>query len=287
MIDEEKTFETFGYISTDLTSGSCKRVWAICNECGINREITFRSYRALCLICAHKQFYRSQRGPFNIEYFNSIQDAIENDGIDELRTFKDFGYYSIDLSKGSRKQVWVICNNCKFKRTIMYRAYIKTRGRCKSCAHIGLQVGKNNAMFNKPPENYPMFGRTGKNHPMYGKRHTEESCRRISAGLQHIAYEEWESFAINQPYCPLFNESCRESNREKYDRACFICGKPEIENTAPTGKYRKLSVHHVDMNKAQGCDGHEWKLIPVCMHCHGKLHSKRMQSCIEYILKEE
>ena len=287
MIDEEKTFETFGHISTDLTSGSCKKVWATCDECGINREIMFRSYRALCLICSHKQFYKSQRGPFNIEYFNSIRGAIENGEIDELRTFKDFGYYSIDLSRGSRKQVWVMCNNCKFKRTIMYRAYIKTRGRCNSCAHIGLQVGKNNAMFNKHPENYPMFGRTGKNHPMYGKHHTEESRRRISAGHQHIAYEEWESFARPQQYCIAFDESCRETNREKYGRKCFICGCDESKNITSTGKQQKLSVHHIDMDKDQGCDGHEWKLIPVCMHCHGKLHTKKMQLCIEYILNEE
>lgn len=41
------------------------------------------------------------------------------------------------------------------------------------------------------------------------------------------------------------------------------------------------------MNKQQGCNGHEWKLIPVCLKCHNKLHTKRIQSYIEYILECE
>ena len=108
---------------------------------------------------------------------------------------------------------------------------------------------------------------------------------RISAGHQGISVGDWESFACDKPYCSKFNESCKESNREKYDRKCFICGLPESENITKTNKHRKLSVHHVDINKNQGCGGTKWKLIPVCFHCHGFIHTDTWVKRLEYILK--
>lgn len=358
MMDEEKTFETFGHISTDLTNGSGRKVVVQCDICKKERIIRYCDYRDdrdLCKSCALKQFYNVQRGPFNINYFKLIQKYIKDGDINEHQTFVEFGYYSIDLSYGSSRLVWSICRKCGKERLLKYSMHNRTYKVCNSCAHIGknnhrfgkhwseeeklkmskshvgLQCGKDNGMYGKhyseedrrkisertSGKNNPMYGRTGIKSPLYkggkglsrarriakcrelskskpkkdntwrGQHHTYESRCRMSASQQGISYDEWESFAINQPYCPLFNESCRESNREKYGRACFICGTPELNNITSTGKQRKLSVHHVDMNKDQGCDGHEWKLIPVCMHCHGKLHTKRIQSYIEYILKEE
>ena len=116
-----------------------------------------------------------------------------------------------------------------------------------------------------------------------GKIISETTRRKVSAALQGISYDEWEDFAVDSPYCPAFNEACRESNREKYGRRCFICGLPEAENITKTGKQKKLSVHHVDMNKNQGCDGHEWKLVPLCMnhHSHGVVWTER----IKYLLR--
>lgn len=64
-------------------------------------------------------------------------------------------------------------------------------------------------------------------------------------------------------YCYRYDENCKEHNREKYNRECFICGKTEKENG------RKLDTHHVDYNKRQGCDDINWKLVPLCMSCHG------------------
>lgn len=81
-------------------------------------------------------------------------------------------------------------------------------------------------------------------------------------------------------YCPKFNESCRESNHEKYRRRCFICNKTEKKNG------QKLSVHHVDMDKAQGCESN-WKLVPLCKSCHAKAHNDEMIARLGYILKEE
>lgn len=105
-----------------------------------------------------------------------------------------------------------------------------------------------------------------------------------SAAMQGISYDEWEGFAKDKPYCPAFNEKCREANREKYDRKCFLCGLEESENVASTGMHRKLAVHHYDMNKDQGCDSHEWKLVPLCIGCHGSAHNDLVMNRIIYLL---
>lgn len=101
-----------------------------------------------------------------------------------------------------------------------------------------------------------------------------ETRKRLSIAGQGILYDEWEGFAVGQEYCPKFNEECRESNREKYDRQCFLCGLSEDENITSSGLQKRLAVHHVDLNKNQGCDGIQWKLIPLCMHCHSMVHTK-------------
>lgn len=115
-------------------------------------------------------------------------------------------------------------------------------------------------------------------NPNASRRGSNEHRIRMSCSKQGINREDWGGFIRNQPYCSKFNESCRELNRDKYNRCCFICNKSEKENG------RKLSVHHVDMNKQQGCDG-DWCLVPLCSSCHGKAHSDPLQSRIQYLVK--
>ena len=124
---------------------------------------------------------------------------------------------------------------------------------------------------------------SGKGRPSHkkgkpGKPHTEEEKRKLSATHQGIPYDEWEAFACERKYCPKFNNACRESNRNKYGRRCFICNKTEKANG------QKLSVHHVDMDKAQGCKTN-WKLVPLCKSCHSKAHNNEIISRLGYILK--
>ncbi len=243
--------------------------------------------------------------------------------IDEDATFEQFGYYSNTLSFGSHKSVVAICDGCGKVRVLPKFNYADLCKQCRmktpetrlkiSQNHVGMQgrkhsvetikrmSGENNPMFGVRicGENHHMFGKhhteetkyklsevlIGENNPNYGKKFSEERKRRISAGKQKISYEEWENYVANAPYCLRFDEICRESNREKYNRECFICGLPESENITSKGQHKKLSVHHVDMNKNQGCDSNDWKLIPVCIHCHNQVHHKKMESYITYILK--
>jgi len=126
------------------------------------------------------------------------------------------------------------------------------------------------------------------NDPEYRKKMSEimlqyhkdhpEMAERLSARNQDMPYDEWQGFVGNSEYCDKFDEECRESNRDKYDRRCFLCHIDEYDED------RKLSVHHVDMNKDQGCNDHDWKLVPLCISCHPKAHSKLWQSRIEWLL---
>lgn len=216
--------------------------------------------------------------------------------IDEDRTMQLFGYVSGDLASKSHKKIVAVCEACGKYRVVGKGSYkelclscsrkgekhprwrekivktcemcgeefivIPTRSQQKFCS--GVCYGK------RQSENF-----CGENNPMYGN---EEARRKISASNQGIPYEEWESFAKDQPYCPKFDEACGESNRKKYDRCCFLSGMTEEENG------RKLSVHHVDMNKDQGCEGHTWKLVPLSMKWHARTHTPLWTARIQYLL---
>lgn len=114
---------------------------------------------------------------------------------------------------------------------------------------------------------------------------SDTTKEKISATRQHIPYEEWESFASNQKYCPAFDEPCRESNREKYSRRCFLTGLPEKENITKNGNQWKLAVHHYDMDKQQGCSGKRWKLVPICLEWHSKVHTELWEARITWLLE--
>jgi len=74
----------------------------------------------------------------------------------------------------------------------------------------------------------------------------------------------WKGGISFEPYCPKFTERLKESIREEFGRKCFICGLPESKNG------ERLSVHHCDYQKSQGCNGQRWSLIPLCHNCHTK-----------------
>ena len=259
MINGKRTFEDFGYNSAILTHGSSKKVWRTCDCCGKDNVVIFNQCADLCRSCAAKgrrhsdeskrKMSKSKSGKNNPMFGTTGENS------------PNFGKIFSDESKRKMSEA---------------------------------NLGENNSMYgkhhsketkNKISENHTDM--SGEKNPNYGKTHSYESRRKISAAHQNISYDEWKVFAVNQSYCPRFNESCKESNRNKYGRQCFICGLPEKDNITLTGKYKKLSVHHVDMQKQQGCNGYAWKLIPVCMHCHMKLHNVRMASCIEYILEKD
>lgn len=95
----------------------------------------------------------------------------------------------------------------------------------------------------------------GENNPMYG----------MSGEKSPV----WRGGASFEPYCPKFNETFKESIREKFGRVCFLCPTTEEENG------RKLCVHHVDYNKDCLCDSIECEFVPLCDICHIKTNHNR------------
>ena len=88
--------------------------------------------------------------------------------------------------------------------------------------------------------------------------------RKISATLQGISLVDWSGYVSFEPYCNLFNEKKKEEIRNNDNRVCQLCGKFEILN----GK--RLSVHHIDGDKMQGCNDKKWGLVSLCHSCNTK-----------------
>ena len=79
----------------------------------------------------------------------------------------------------------------------------------------------------------------------------------------------WKGGISFELYCPEFNNKLKEQVRDRYNRQCLVCGIKE------EWLDRKLDVHHVDYNKKQGSDGHDFKLVPLCRSCHVKTNFNR------------
>lgn len=200
--------------------------------------------------------------------------CVKNKMIDEYWTWIFYGYHSDDLTPHSHKQIVIVCDECGKYRAIPKGDY---RDFCPSCARIG----ERNVNFGKPRteelKRKVSKSKMGKKLPPW----PDERKQRLSAYRQGVPYEKWTGFTTENLYCKKFDETCRERIRDECDRTCFVCGKNEEDNG------RKLAVHHVDRNKEQGCNGHDWKLVALCTRCHGSAHSDPMKSRIAYILDDD
>ena len=216
--------------------------------------------------------------------------------IDEYWTWAFYGYHSDELKPFSHKPIVVICDDCcEYRVSMMHR----DNGLCGSCRQKGRTFSdESRKKMSDSHKGVPLSDEHRKNAGIsrLGWHHTdetkqqisktldghsvsEETRRRSSATQQCIPYEKWAGFVKSGEYCEKFDEACRESNRDKYGRMCFVCGKPEEEED------RRLSVHHIDKNKDQGCDNNDWFLVPLCRSHHAKSHGVLWTARIEYLVK--
>ena len=126
--------------------------------------------------------------------------------------------------------------------------------------------------LSKIRENHPDF--SGDKNPNYGKVCSEKTKVKISESLKMFGMSgeknpNWKGGISFFPYCTKFNNALKEEIRDKFGRKCFLCPKTEEDEG------RKLSVHHVDYNKEQGCNGVRWLLVPLCMSCNGRANFNR------------
>jgi len=178
----------------------------------------------------------------------------------------------------SHKKVVAICDGCGKVRIVFRSGY---RDLCRKC---GAKIAANSPeVRRKKSESHKGIPKSKAvkrkiSATKKGKPKSEAEKQKYSAAKQGIPYDEWEAYACEKKYCPKFNDACRESNREKYGRECFICGKTEKANG------QKLSVHHVDMDKAQGCESN-WKLVPLCRSCHIAAHNDEIIARLGYLIR--
>jgi len=210
--------------------------------------------------------------------------------IDEDRTESIFGYRSADLSLGSHKKIVVVCEGCGKKRLSGFRDH---KPFCHPCsmkqpevrAKLAVYRGEKHAAYGKT---YSQAEKLKMSQAQKGRKFTGEHVANLCGPRPSITGENNPNWGggVNAVYCNKFTQLVRTRVRDKYDNRCFICGLPEELNITKTDRQLKLSVHHVDMNKQQGCDDHMWKLVPLCMTCHGMVHNELWQARLEYIIKD-
>lgn len=110
-----------------------------------------------------------------------------------------------------------------------------------------------------------------------GKKHNDDTLKKLSDAMlnRNLVGEKnpsWRGGTSFYPYCYKFNDKLKEEIRTRYDRRCYICNKHEDENILSNGKKIRLSIHHIDRDKEQGCNGKKWLLVPLCISCHAKSH---------------
>lgn len=141
--------------------------------------------------------------------------------------------------------------------------------------HIAKRVcrGPKNGMYGKKhtPEELKKISEasSGCNNPNYGKHHSPEiikKMRKPHLGIRGPNNPNWKN--ATHKYCEKFPFVC-EPVRNKFGRLCFLSGIDEIENG------ERLSVHHVDYNKSQGCKGMKWSLLPLSRKWHSKTGHNR------------
>lgn len=120
-----------------------------------------------------------------------------------------------------------------------------------------------------------------KGHTWINRRHKDIVKQKMKDNHADFALDKhpnWQNGKSFEPYCEKFNEKKKEEVREQYGRKCYLCGKDEKDNLTKRGKMWKLSVHHIDNDKGQGCNGKPWKLVPLCLKCHNSNKVKNIKN---------
>lgn len=186
------------------------------------------------------------------------------EGVDREETVRRFGYDPADISYGSNKLIVVICPDCGKSREIVAFGYCEGK-RCVSCSKMG--------------ENHPIFGghsgMLGRHHSeeskqQMGKEYTDEDRIQMSCIKRGIDRDQFDGFAKPE-YCYKFNEKLKKFIRDKYDNCDFLSG---ISDTI-CNNGRKLDVHHIDYSKQSGCDGNDFKLVPLSRANHSRTNCNR------------
>ena len=200
--------------------------------------------------------------------------------IDDERTLEIYGYTSDELKPQSGMPIVVVCDECERYRHVQKRQYSEL---CHSCA--------NKKRFEDDPtlrERMSIAQRKRFEDPNEHEKHSiankkrfedDPTLRERMSIAQRKRFEDdptlidrisgenapnWQGGISFGKYCPKFNDKIKQYIRNKYNNCDYISGLPDYI----CNPHRKLDVHHIDYNKEQGCNDHEWRLIPMSMKNH-------------------
>ena len=241
MIDDEATFEKYGYQSTDWAPKSNKKIVAVCDDCGGGRYLKKWDYRASCVRCVKKtdSFVEKQRAD---KLGKKLPEAQKQKICDSAPRGKNHSNWK----GGETTLVCKSCGNMYQQRQDKAETSSFCSIKCKAEAQSVYQTGSK-----RPPR-------------------SAEHMQKISAALQGIPFEEWDGFISYGKYCSKFNHEFKEMLRNRYCRKCFICDKTEELNG------RRLDVHHVNYEKSCLCDDFECDFVPLCVKCHARTNTNRL-----------
>ena len=302
MIDETATFEKHNNIVTELSRGSQKLVVAVCDGCEKVRDVKFRNYRALCVQCAQAKTGAKKSASMMGKNVGKTHTEETKHRISVSTSGEKNHNFGKPMAEGAKQKLREYrtgrthteetkAEMSKTRKGVPKSVGMKhklaiTRTGTTHTEETKDKISETKTGAHLSPETCAKMSVThtgmhvGEKNSFFGKTHSEDARQMMSATRQGIPYDEWEEFAKDSPYCPKFNERCRESNRDKYGRRCFLSGMTEEENG------RKLSVHHIDMDKTQGCDGHTWKLVPLAAELHSISHTPTWMARIQYLLEQ-
>ena len=92
--------------------------------------------------------------------------------------------------------------------------------------------------------------------------YVEKARERMTGENNH----QWLGGKAFEPYTPDFNFEFKEYIRDRENRECFICSKPESEEAD------RLDVHHIDYDKVNTTPEN---CVALCKKCHGKTTKNR------------
>jgi|WetSurMetagenome_2_1015567.scaffolds.fasta_scaffold104162_2 hypothetical protein len=127
-----------------------------------------------------------------------------------------------------------------------------------------LKMSESHKGFNNPntgrPRSKHVKDKISKSH--VGKLHSEETKRKLSEINSGDKSLKWKGGISFSPYCKRFNERRKRAVRDFFNNLCICTGEPQY--------HRALSVHHIDHDKDQGCNGKPFNLVPMCDRHHAK-----------------
>jgi endogenous inhibitor of DNA gyrase (YacG/DUF329 family) len=172
-----------------------------------------------------------------------------------------------------KKRIKVKCDNCnnilfltpyQFKHNKHH--FCKNNYKCYGEWLSKNQMGENNPVYTKRIKfncdncgeqcEDPNYQYKNQDHHFCNSKCHGEWNSKYKIGKNHPNYIHGES---NFPYPPEFNDQLKEFVRKRDNYKCQGCGIPQKE------LYRKLDIHHIDLDK-NNCD--TINLISLCSPCN-------------------